>query len=141
VDPGWTEVDAQEILEEMVVVCGRRARLRKVELEAAEGSPLLVGVDPFQLRHLMWRCVEAALSGSRPGDTLELSADGDDSSFRIHVSGGGHAEPSAELEERTALLEAVARALGSRLQQSPESGPTERWTVTLPTHRPTDASC
>jgi C4-dicarboxylate-specific signal transduction histidine kinase len=140
VDPGWTEVDAQEILHEMVAVCGRRARLRKVELEAAEGSPLLVGTDPFQLRHLMWRCVEAALSGARPGDTLQLGTDGDQSSFRIHVSGRGRAEPSAELEERTALLEAVAGALGSRLQRSPEFGPTERWTVMLPTHAPADES-
>ena len=47
-------------------------------------------------------------------------------------------ENLAGMVERS--VEAVARALGGRVQQSPESGPTERWTVTLPTHGPADGS-
>ncbi|MBG0775165.1 MAG: sensor histidine kinase [Desulfovibrionaceae bacterium] len=78
VDEPLAEVDPADTAELMVRLCARFAAMRGVKLECAappDGAaarPALTA-SPFDLEHLLYRCLRAAIAAAGDGDTVTVS--------------------------------------------------------------------
>jgi signal transduction histidine kinase len=134
VDSRFAEVDAAQVAAEVVALCGRSARLRRVSVEspAAQG-PLLVYTDPFLLRLVIWHCIEIALAVAEPGGcvTVELCATGEGARLRTSADTPAEAVAEATAERGRELAELV-RLLGGGCEVQLRVGEPAVMTLGLP---------
>ncbi len=116
VDSDQNTVETRERLEEMVALCQRFATLRRVSLEAElpDEAPVLSG-SPFDVQHVVWRCIDTALGVSEQGDTVTLCLAESDGGVAVTVRASRPANSSVELSEKIFFLSKLLKALAGRL--------------------------
>jgi C4-dicarboxylate-specific signal transduction histidine kinase len=133
VDSRWSQIDAGRVAEEIVTLCGRFARLRKVALQCTvPESPVTVHTDPFQLRHIMWRCLEIALYATQAGGSVHLEVSATPEEVRLEVGGSSAPQAQSEPPDKVNQLALLAAALGGRLDSQLWAGERPRLVVLLP---------
>jgi signal transduction histidine kinase len=133
VDHDHASVDLGGALREVIALCERFARLREVRIESTlpDVSLALEG-RPFDLMHLIYRCVEITLAASSRGSSIHISFEALGQGAIIVVTGEAELEDTAELRSRTAFLEVLVEAVGGTLQLTSEPGRGTRVAVELP---------
>jgi C4-dicarboxylate-specific signal transduction histidine kinase len=129
-------IDAGQVATEVVDLCQRLARLRKVQLQSTvPQDPIMMDTDPFLLRHVLWRGLELAISSVEPGNRVALSMEEDRDTRELQVSvTSGLAAAAAEPEQKLALLSALAEALGGHVEDGLRDGESSCLKVRLPRH-------
>lgn len=134
-DSPLAEFDGRQVIEEMVTLCERFARLRKVEIKGAvSGEPVPMQTDPFLLRQLVWVCLDRALAATAPGGCAEVGIAATEDGVRLQVQtreDGATAPESADGDE-AAVLAVLVQALGGRVLYEPDPGQPFRLAVVLP---------
>ncbi len=117
VDGVTQKLDAQEVVNRVVVLCERFARLRKVELETSglEGAFAIEG-DLFDLQHLLFRCIELTMSASPEGSSIgiRLAKQGEDVCFKFlndRMSGADE-----DISGKISAIETIAKHLGGKFE-------------------------
>jgi signal transduction histidine kinase len=133
VDGDQSTIETKGRLEEIAALCQRFAALRRVSLEVdlPQSSPVLRG-SPFDLQHMTYRCVDAALSISDQGDTVTLSLREQNGGAIITVRCSQAASESVELEDRLSFLSRLVRALAGKLEVRQEPSDLFELEVSLP---------
>ena len=133
VDACSGDVDVQEVVDQMVALATRLARLRKIELEVASSAgPVWMRGDPFQLCHLVWRSVTVSLAVLPEGAQVSLAVDAGSKPPRLVVRAEEPVAAAAALTARMADLEALAQGVGARVAQGPTAGHALHLEVMLP---------
>ena len=133
VDDKQATIVVNETVEAITALCRRFGILRQIEIETGlpEVSPTLVG-NPFDLQHIMFRCIDIVLDASSKGDVVRIAVEPLDDGARLIFTGGEGAESLSELEmERdfVALLVAVAQG---QIESVIRAGQPARVEVCLP---------
>ena len=134
-DSPRAQLDGRQVIEEMVALCERFFRLRKVQLKGvASGEPVPMETDPFLFRQLVWACLELALAATEPGDRAQIgiTATHDGARLEVMTNRSGSTASRPEDGAEAAVLSMLAQALGGRIQDVPHSGEPFRLAVLLP---------
>lgn len=134
VDNSRQQLDAREALEQTVQICQRFAALRKCELETVPPDrPVALTCCPFDLEHILFRCIDAGLGCTGAGQTLavamEPSAAG---GARFVFEGRQPLEDAAAAAARIVPAEQVADALGCNLEVQAANGRPLRLELEVP---------
>ena len=115
VDRQTGEVDVARIAEQVLALAGRVARLQQVELRGAlPEQPVAAVASPFELYHLLWRCLQVGFAVVGPGGWVELSVQARaGGGVALHVTGSAPAAEVVAPTEHVAALSTVAKALGA----------------------------
>lgn len=124
VDNSRQQIDAREALDQTVQICQRFATLRKCGLEAARPEePLLLTCCPFDLEHVLFRCIDAGLCCTETGGTLAIRAEPSGTGgVRFVFEGRQPLDGVSALADRIAPAEQVADALGCNLEVRAKDG-------------------
>ena len=117
VDHMRAEVDFNLALEAITTLCNRFGTLRRVELDVVvpDESPCLEG-SPFDVQHVLYRCIDIGLRSSQQGDTLHIHAEGTDGGARVTVRADSPPEDPVDLEQRREFVELLTSELNVLLE-------------------------
>lgn len=103
VDDSRMSMDARESFEQVVSICQRFYTLKKVTLQSkVPDSPVVLEGSPFDLQHLIYRCLDAALMASAAGQTVEIRLEPDSQGARLVLAGQ---DPAAAIVEAASHIE------------------------------------
>lgn len=109
--------DLQDVLERITALCQRFARLRKVSLQTSFPlEPFSLEGNPFDLQHVVFRCIDIALALSPSGAAIDVRFAPSDEGARISVIGD---KPGGSKEDRSlqlSLLAGLVAELGGALE-------------------------
>jgi C4-dicarboxylate-specific signal transduction histidine kinase len=120
-------VELNGLLEQMVLLLQRMARLRKVQLEAVTtATAVKLRTDPFQLQLLITACVEQLLQQVAAGASIRLRHEPRGEKVAIVVETSGADEPpglsAASLAAAFADLTEILGRLGAAIQLLEDAG-------------------
>ena len=133
VDDPRTSIEAGEILERVVDYSRRFATLKKMSLMCScpEKYILLEG-SPFDLQHVLYRCIDAALGASTPGAEITVELEEADDGARFIISGQEVGESSDETSSRLILASQLVEGVGGKLETTVDEGKPLKLIIVLP---------
>jgi len=133
VDDRQSAVRVNENVEAMVTLCGRLAKLRRVELEThlPETSPEVRG-RPFDLQHIIFRCIDVLLTTSKEGDVVQVRVESEGERGRLVFEGRSPLDAGTETASKHALLDVLTRAYHCETEATIQPGQPVRLSVSLP---------
>jgi signal transduction histidine kinase len=141
VDHPATTMEAGEILERVMAYCQRFATLRKMSLSHSrpEADVAMEG-SPFDLQHVLFRCLDAVLSASGEGAELAVALEAARGGARFTFSGPPAAQAGDEVSARLTLARQLVEAAGGTMDAAAGAGRELSLVVFLPaTLRPLSA--
>jgi C4-dicarboxylate-specific signal transduction histidine kinase len=137
VDVRVASIDLRELVERVLVIAKRRARLCRTSLEAElPQRSITMDVDPFDLQHLLYSCLEIALDASTEIRRVTVCCSATESAAEICVISGDPVPEVETLHQRLALLELLLDELGGHLVTVPDGGDERRLVFALPMRSP-----
>ena len=132
VDEEQVPVDLNETVGAVTTLCRRFGLLRRVELETAlpETSPR-IQASPFELQHIIYRCIDIQLDAASEGDVVEIAVQPQGEGARLTFAGRSPADGGAELERKRDFLEVLVEEMGGVVDGAIESGQPVRLEVVL----------
>lgn len=126
-------LDVASMVEAVVGLCERFARLRKVTLEppVVERTTTIEG-SAFELQHAIFRAVELVLLATAPGEAIVATSTVREQDAVVEVAGTAPDEPGADLRAMGRALAALVGVLGGRVEQRLEPGAPPRVALRLP---------
>ena len=107
------DLDATEVLNNVVDLCARIARLCRVgiDIETSEES-FVVNGDQFDLQHILYCCIELALRTSDEGTSIDimLTKEGEDICFKFANKQPGNT--SEDICDKISAIESITEHLG-----------------------------
>jgi signal transduction histidine kinase len=135
VDHPKTALEAGEILERVVGYSRRLATLKKMTLtHSRPDSDIPMDGSPFDLQHVLYRCLDAAMSASTPGAELMIALEAVDGGARFTLSGQEAGEAGEEVSTRLALARQLVEGVGGKLDSATDPGKPLSLIVSLPTN-------
>ncbi len=126
-------LDSRESFEQIVSVCQRFYTLKKVSLDSTlPDSPLVLEGSPFDLQHLIYRCLDAALQASGSGQCIEIRLQPDSDGARIVLTGQDACEITEEVTSRLDLLLGLTELLGGSAEITAQPGSPLALALVLP---------
>ncbi|MBW2356436.1 MAG: hypothetical protein JRF23_06660 [Deltaproteobacteria bacterium] len=108
------EVDLSEMLALAAALSRRPAALQRVVLEVAPASePLRLTVFVFGLQRVLYECLQTAISASKPGSQVRLSAAGSARMMKVTIAPTDAAEKDLTPPEK---IEQLADSLGAGIE-------------------------
>jgi signal transduction histidine kinase len=133
VDHDHTGIELKPCIEELVGLCERFARLRKVSLEGCfPEHDVSLEASPFLLMHLIYRSIDFVLAGAPAGSTVRLGFEPLDQGARVTVSGDGEPVELDAVIRRGTMVQALAEAQGGAAQLVAEAGRPAQVILELP---------
>jgi len=134
VDNSRQQLDAREALDQTVQICQRFATLRKCRLEAdPPQGPVPLTCCPFDLEHVLFRCIDAGLGCTGTGGTLAIRTEPSGSGgVRFVFEGRQPLEDASAAAARIAPAEQVADSLGCNLEVQAADGLPLRLVLEVP---------
>jgi len=136
VDDSGATIVLNEAVETLTRLCRRFATLRQVEIEThlPEESPKITG-SPFDLQHILFRCVDIALNACKQGDVITIDIEPDGDGARVICANRSAVESVAELGAKRDVLIALAADMNGVVESMIQAGQPVRLTVSLPHSR------
>jgi C4-dicarboxylate-specific signal transduction histidine kinase len=136
-DAPVAEVEVRALLEQMVTLMQRFARLKRLELEAFPAAqPITIKTDPFRLQLVLAACLDHLFGLAKEGGRIGLRPQRDGSQVAIRIFGEKEtfASPPSEgqLPEELGVLSEVIQALQAELR-SLDAGGDAGFVLLLPT--------
>jgi signal transduction histidine kinase len=134
VDYPKTTMEAGEILERVVGYSRRFATLKKMSLtHSRPDADIPMEGSPFDLQHVLYRCLDAVLSASGQGAELAITLEAADGGARFTFSGQEAGEAGEEFSPRLTLARQLVEGVGGTLDSATDPGRPLRLVVFLPT--------
>jgi len=131
-EPGAT-LDVGSNLADIVGLCQRFARLRKAGLEChATGDHIATSCRPFDVQHMVYRCLEVALAAVPPGGSITVTEEQHDGQAMVKVTTPEHQLAAGEVEPQLAFIAMLANSLGAAIDTKIEPGQPLVVTLHLP---------
>jgi signal transduction histidine kinase len=133
VDQPQTTMEAGEIFERVMDYSQRFAVLKKMNLthRRPEADIPMEG-SPFDLQHVLYRCLDVALSASSQGAELSVALDALSGGARFTLSGQEAGEAGEEVSSRLILARRLVEGVGGTLESATEPGRPLSLVVFLP---------
>jgi C4-dicarboxylate-specific signal transduction histidine kinase len=133
VDHTRTVIDIHQMVDAMAALCRRLCTLRRVELQTTlpEMAIELEGY-PFDVQHVLFRCIEIVLSAAQQGDTLRIDVEPAGDGVRIQISGEAGCTEPEPLTAKTEFVAVLADELGGRVTSCFETDQPVMLALTLP---------
>jgi signal transduction histidine kinase len=129
---GGDLLDAGEVLSSVVELGARFARLRKVGVRTdLPETPVAVRGARFDLQHLLFRCLELALSASAQHTTVDISLSTPEEGIRFELRNGSPAA-GAPSTAKGEVAQAIAEHLGGRVEVRSDGAAPTAIVLTLP---------
>jgi signal transduction histidine kinase len=133
VDHPRTIIEAGEILERVVGYSRRFAVLKKMSLtHSRPEADISIEGSPFDLQHVLYRCLDVALSASNQGAELSVALEAADGGARFTVSGQEAGDDGAEVSSRLTLARQLVEGVGGKLDSATDPGRPLSLVVFLP---------
>lgn len=134
VDCPSTTLEAGEILERVVGYSRRFATLKKMSLSHSRPeADIPMEGSPFDLQHVLYRCLDTALSASNPGDEISVALEAVEGGARFTLSGQEAGDAGEEVATRLVLARQLVEGAGGKLDSATDPGKPLRLIVFLPT--------
>jgi hypothetical protein len=88
--------------------------------------------SPFDLQHVLYRCLDAALCASDQGAELAVELDASDGGARVTLSGQKAKDAGEELASRLTLARQLVEGVGGKLDSAADPGKPLSLVATLP---------
>ena len=125
--------DAREPIEQITAICQRLATLKKVELLSQLGQqPAEIRGDRFELEHLVFQCIDIALSVSAHGSLISLELEKAEGGARIMLGGRSLDDASRHSPAKLELARRLAARMGGKLEARFDPGSGLQLVVELP---------
>jgi len=133
VDGRESAVPVNEHVEAMAVMCRRFGTLRRVELQTSlpDASPTIAGC-PFDLQHIVFRCIDVVLAASHEGDVLRIAVETEKGDARLVFSNDSALESVEKLKPRLDFLSVLLTSHHCTVESTLEAGQPVRLSVSLP---------
>ena len=123
VDDPIASLDCTGALGEVLALCERFANLKKATIKAnLPDGPIPLVCSPFEIRHILFRCIEIALSASKAHDVIEVGLSEKDGGGLFSVCSQAIIEDSPEIRERLQFLSLLTDKYGAVLKTTPQPG-------------------
>jgi len=137
VDQPRKVLDARETLEQITTICRRFATLKKVQLLSEVGQqPVELEGSPFDLEHVIFRCIEIALGVSAHDSEVTVELEAADDGARIILIGRDPGDVSEEVSSKLTLVSRLVERLGGTFESTAVPGAELRLVVNLPRAMP-----
>lgn len=136
------EIDVNDTVEAISTLCRRFATLRRVELDVTlpDIAPLLEG-SPFDVQHVLYRCIDIGLRASQQGDTLHIRVEPLESGARVAIQSDSPPENATDAEVRLEFLRLLVAELGAQLDARVAEGVPVALTLDFPKSLGTLSPC
>lgn len=133
VDHPRTTLEAGEILERVVGYSRRFATLKKMSLSHSRPeTDIPMEGSPFDLQHVLYRCLDAAFSASSQGAELAVALEAVEGGARFTFSGQAAGDAGEEVSTRLGLARQLVEHVGGTLDSATDPGNPLRLVVFLP---------
>lgn len=119
VDYPRTTMEAGEIFERVVAYSRRFAVLKKMTLtHSRPEADIPMEGSPFDLQHVIYRCLDAALCALDQGAELTVALSASDGGVRLTLSGQEARDAGEELASRLTLARQLVEGVGGKLDSA-----------------------
>jgi C4-dicarboxylate-specific signal transduction histidine kinase len=126
------DCDLRELLDGIVFLAQRSARLAKTSLEARlPDRSIPLETSPFALAHAVFSCIEVALAAATEQRRITVSCGASREGAEVVVESADPLPAGPELEAREAFLSLLVRDVGGRVTVAAGVGP-DRITLFIP---------
>lgn len=133
VDHPRTTMEAGEIFERVVAYSRRFAVLKKMTLtHSRPEADIPMEGSPFDLQHVIYRCLDAALCASEQGSELAVTLEASDGGARFVLSGPTANDAGEELASRLTLARQLVEGVGGKLDSAADTGKPLSLVASLP---------
>lgn len=135
VDEQHAPLELGHSVAEVVAMCQRFARLRRMTLEAEPGARAVTVVGScFHVEHAVYRAIETVLHASADGEALAVSVEPSGGGGRVTVRAAGEARPEGleAAHAQLATLEAIAATFGIGVEAELAPGAPARLVLAFP---------
>jgi signal transduction histidine kinase len=133
VDYPRTTMEAGEIFEQVVAYSRRFAVLKKMTLTPSRPeAEIVMEGSPFDLQHVLYRCLDAALSASDQGAELSVALEASDGGARITLSGREAKDAGEESSARISLARQLVEGVGGNMDSAADPQKPLNLIVSLP---------
>lgn len=133
VDHAQADLDLRAVVNDIVTLSQRFARLRRVELQFSPGSePVVVVGNAFALQQCIFAALEIALECTAERSALQVSVDRGTTGINITVHVPGAAALEAEQLHKLAVWQQLGQQLGLSCLHHPDADTGSRFVLSFP---------
>ncbi len=105
-----------EVVNNVVNLCARFARLRKVRIENRDSKePFVIKGELFDLQHILFRCIELALCASDKETTIDIQLTKKAEDIRFKITNKQPGNKSEDISSKIIALETITEHLGGKV--------------------------